>query len=116
MGALLGVLFSPVSPKICALMMAFGAGALLFAVTVELYGHALREVEQGRLGVLEMFTIIFGALVGAAFYLTTNQWLKEAFPEPEDDEEESPRKDSYPRLAVSTPILDYEASPLLKGE
>lgn len=61
--------------KQCGLMMAFGAGALLFAVTVELYGHALHEVESGHLGIGEMFTIIFGALCGGGFYLTINQWL-----------------------------------------
>merc|ERR1719329_238465 len=61
--------------RMCALMMAFGAGALLFAVTVELYGHALHQVDQGKLGLDEMFTIIFGALCGGAFYLTISQWL-----------------------------------------
>jgi len=75
-GAALGIIFSPVPPKFCALMMAFGAGALLFAVTVELYGHALMEVAHGRLGLVEMFTTIGGALIGAAFYLTINQWLE----------------------------------------
>jgi len=61
--------------KVCALMMAFGAGALLFAVATELYGHALHQVDVGGMGLDEMFTIIFGALVGGAFYLTVNQAL-----------------------------------------
>merc|ERR1719148_154351 len=61
--------------KGCGLMMAFGAGALLFAVATELYGHALHEVDTGHLGIDEMFTIIFGALCGGAFYLTINEWL-----------------------------------------
>jgi zinc transporter ZupT len=86
-GACLGILLSPVPPKLCALMMAFGAGALLFAVTVELYGHALREVEKGRLGLIEMFTTIFGALVGAAFYLVINHWLEEHFDKAEEEED-----------------------------
>lgn len=76
-GSWLGVFFSPVKDKTCALMMAFGAGALLFAVTVELYGHALHEVAAGRTGLGEMFTTICGALMGAAFYLTINQWLED---------------------------------------
>jgi hypothetical protein len=76
-GAALGIIFSPVKDKTCALMMAFGAGALLFAVTVELYGHALAEVQAGRLGLIEIFTTIFGALCGAAFYLSVNQWLEQ---------------------------------------
>jgi len=44
---------------------------------VELYGHALVEVAKGRLGLFEMFVTIFGALAGAAFYLTVNKWLEE---------------------------------------
>jgi len=77
LAAFLGVQFSPVKDKVCALMMAFGAGALLFAVTVELYGHALHQVASGDLGLHEMFTTIAGALCGGAFYLTVNQWLEE---------------------------------------
>lgn len=75
-GASLGIIFSPVKDTVCALMMAFGAGALLFAVTVELYGHALHQVAEGHLGLHEMFTTILGALCGGAFYLTINQWLE----------------------------------------
>jgi len=61
--------------KICALMMAFGAGALLFAVATELYGHALHQVDVGSMGLDAFFTIIFGAIIGGAFYLTANQFL-----------------------------------------
>jgi len=61
--------------KMGALMMAFGAGALLFAVATELYGHALHQVKVGHMTLDEMFTIIFGALLGGAFYLTVNQAL-----------------------------------------
>jgi hypothetical protein len=92
-------------------MMAFGAGALLFAVTVELYAHALREVEKGRMGVLDMFVIIFGALCGAAFYLTANQWLKEAFPEGEESARESEAIVS-PR---TNDAIANETTPLLKA-
>jgi len=74
-GAWLGVVLAPVKAETCALMMAFGAGALLFAVTVELYGHALAQVADGDLGLMEIFTTIFGAFIGCAFYLTINQWL-----------------------------------------
>lgn len=76
-GSAMGIYFSPVSDKVCAMMMAFGAGALLFAVTVELYGHALAELIAGRAGLIEMFTTIIGAIAGAAFYLWINRWLEE---------------------------------------
>jgi|Transcript_96364 hypothetical protein len=107
LGAGAGIYLAPVRPHTCALMMAFGAGALLFAVTVELYGHALREVEAGRQGLLEMFTIIFGALSGAAFYLTANQWLKDAFPEDEGEADDpmSSRSASARTTDEKTPLI-----------
>jgi len=76
LGAILGIMFTPVRDEVCAAWMALGAGALLFAVTVELYGHALRELELGRAGLLEMLSTVAGALVGAFFYLCVNRWLE----------------------------------------
>lgn len=75
-GAGLGILLSPVSDKITSMMMAFGAGALLFAVTVELYGHALAEVAAGNSGITEMLCTGFGALAGCWFYLFVNEKLQ----------------------------------------
>jgi zinc transporter ZupT len=109
-GAILGVLFSPVSPKICALMMAFGAGALLFAVTVELYGHALREVEKERLGLIEMFTTIFGALCGAAFYLVINKWLEDHFDQQEDAD------DAMSAAASTKTLSDFNDEDDVEGQ
>merc|ERR1719502_2423663 len=105
LAACLGIAFSPVRDKVCALMMAFGAGALLFAVTVELYGHALHEVSAGNLGLLEMFTTIFGALGGAAFYLTINQWLEEWL-----EQDEKPDARDSPREDVEAPPKDSSAA------
>lgn len=76
-GAVLGILLSPVQDLVCAAWVAFGAGALLFAVTVELYGHDLRELDNGRVGIHEMLAIIFGAFIGALFYLAVNRWLED---------------------------------------
>mmetsp|Transcript_48443 Transcript_48443/g.122254 ORF Transcript_48443/g.122254 Transcript_48443/m.122254 type:complete len:566 (+) Transcript_48443:138-1835(+) len=89
LGAALGIRLSPVDDRICAAMMAFGAGALLFAVTVELYGHALRELEMGAMGMVQLITTISFALLGALFYLDMNRKLEKMFDqEPAEDEEE----------------------------
>jgi len=103
-GACLGIYFSPVKDKVCALMMAFGAGALLFAVTVELYGHALHQVASGHLGLHEMFTTIICALLGGAFYLSINQWLDDYLcGDHEQDEEAAGEKE--PLNKSETPVM-----------
>jgi len=73
----MGIKLAPVSDKTCSMMMAFGAGALLFAVTVELFAHSLHHVKIGKIGLHEMFITIAGAFIGASFYLWINQWLED---------------------------------------
>jgi len=81
-GAWLGVKLSPVLDRDVAAMMAFGAGCLLFAVTVELYAHTLSELEHGRIGYREMAGQTGAAVVGAYFYVWTNRMLSDWFEEP----------------------------------
>merc|ERR1719499_374162 len=53
-------------------MLAFGAGLLLFAVTVEMYGEAVWEMQESelngmlRMPVLNIFCTIVFAFIGAA--------------------------------------------------
>jgi hypothetical protein len=77
-GAILGCRWAPVSDLSCSAMMSFGAGALLFAVTIELYAHALHQLRSGHiLFYTEMLVIILAAVTGAAFYLYINQMLED---------------------------------------
>jgi len=57
--------------------LAFGAGALLFAVTVELYGEALHELERDGFthGAVEICVLVFFAILGAWGYLLLNRWM-----------------------------------------
>merc|ERR1719214_536929 len=87
-GAYLGQWLSPVSDHIVAAIVAFGAGALLFAVTVELYGHALHEVAHGGLGYTEMCTTIGCALLGALLYLYLNKMMENWVEGDEGEEDE----------------------------
>jgi hypothetical protein len=75
-GAVLGVKMAPVKDTLCSAMMAFGAGALLFAVTVEIYGHVLHEVGIGHRQLYEIFATIMASLCGAMFYLQVNRWVE----------------------------------------
>jgi len=94
LGAILGILLAPVRDEVCAGWMAIGAGALLFAVTVELYGHALRELELRRAGLLELLATVAGALLGALFYLAVNRWLEENLVESLEENADGGSKDS----------------------
>jgi hypothetical protein len=78
LGAILGIFMSPVDPYFVALIIAFGAGCLLFAVTVELYGEQLMHLEQHRHkeGVMEVIICLIAALVGALAYISLNRWVE----------------------------------------
>lgn len=69
-GAVLGMVFAPVSAQTCGEFMAFGAGALIFAVTVAIFGHALDDYENGTLSdEFQDWVIVAAAIPGAYFYL-----------------------------------------------
>jgi zinc transporter ZupT len=57
--------------------MAFGAGSLLFAVTVELYGKQLRRLDNHGYvhHVLGMIITTVAAVLGGVLYTYTNRWL-----------------------------------------
>lgn len=74
-GAYIGVKLAPIDPAFCAALIALGSGALLFAVTVELYASLLDEIRHGHAHGLEIGASVGGALVGALFYLYTNRWI-----------------------------------------
>jgi hypothetical protein len=84
-GAAIGIMAHPVKDEVVSMLLAIGAGALLFAVTVELYGHALHEMKRGRMAFWsEMLFIILGALIGSWFYTVTNDWLEKRLNQPEE--------------------------------
>jgi len=78
-GAVFGVYFSDsASDEQLALLVAFGAGALLFAVTVELYGDAIQRLEfqnYGKTGTVEIAVTLIGAVLGSWMYIWICRWL-----------------------------------------
>ena len=71
-GALLGI-YLKVSRRVNSALLAFGAGALLFAITIELYGHAICEHENsGSDDKLPMILLAVGSLIGSALFSGTN--------------------------------------------
>ena len=63
LGAVIGLWTQP-SRKVTSALMAFGAGALLFALTIELFGHAL-HVASDHHGVIVDTWIITATMIGA---------------------------------------------------
>lgn len=76
-GALIGIAMSPVNPYIVANIIAFGAGCLMFAVTVELYGDQLMHLQLSDYHATEEIIIcLLSAFVGAILYILLNRWVE----------------------------------------
>ncbi len=74
LGALLGIWWRP-PQKINSAFMAFGAGALLFALTIELFGHTPHNVESH--GMFALFVTLGGALCGGLLFDLLNSILND---------------------------------------
>lgn len=75
-GAILGCVLPPFNPGTIALIIAFGAGSLVFAVTVELYGEALEELQERHAREITMMAwLVLGAVVGACIYIAITKWI-----------------------------------------
>jgi CRP-like cAMP-binding protein len=77
LGAALGLLFKP-SKRVTSAMMAFGGGALLFALTIELFGHALHAASDSHGAVIRPGLVLVtmgGAAVGGLLFEALNKAL-----------------------------------------
>ncbi|NNE67968.1 MAG: cyclic nucleotide-binding domain-containing protein [Pyrinomonadaceae bacterium] len=72
LGALLGVVLRP-GRKINSAFMAFGAGALLFALTIELFGESIHASSGSGIGIL--LAMMIGAVVGGLLFDALNHLL-----------------------------------------
>jgi zinc transporter ZupT len=102
LGAVVGLLLSPVEPLLVANIIAFGAGCLLFAVTVELYGEQLLHIEKHdhKEGLLEMALCLGAAVVGSCLYIALNRWVEGMEGGPEEGQK---------------PPVEAETRPVRKG-
>ena len=72
LGAVLGLWLRP-RRRLGSALTAFGAGALLFALTIELFGHVPHHVEHH--GVTAYLATLFGAVSGGVVFDVLNQFL-----------------------------------------
>ena len=76
LGAWLGINFS-FAQEVRAAMMAFGAGALLFASALELFGEALHHASSSNEGVGPLYVMVASALFGGAFFEFVNSIVED---------------------------------------
>jgi CRP-like cAMP-binding protein len=72
-GAFMGTWLKP-PHKVTSSLMAFGGGALLFALTIELFAHSLHQSHEGHDKWIVSATII-GAILGGLIFESFNQFL-----------------------------------------
>jgi len=82
-GAALGLLLSPVPTRLVALCMAFGSGALVYAVATDLFGEAIRDLQEADKGSKKFQVAGFvllaetvSGVLGALLYLGLNRLLE----------------------------------------
>ncbi|MBW1803809.1 MAG: cyclic nucleotide-binding domain-containing protein, partial [Deltaproteobacteria bacterium] len=73
LGAIIGLWSSP-SRKITSALMAFGGGALLFALTIELFAHSLHRSHEGH-DIRIILATMIGAILGGLLFTFLNQFL-----------------------------------------
>ena len=73
LGAVIGLWTNP-ARKITSALMAFGAGALLFALTIELFAHSLHRSHEGH-DVWIILATMIGAILGGLIFEFLNQFL-----------------------------------------
>jgi CRP-like cAMP-binding protein len=72
-GAVIGIWSKP-SQKVTSSLMAFGGGALLFALTIELFAHSLHLSHEGHDKIIIISTM-FGAIAGGLIFEILNRIL-----------------------------------------
>jgi zinc transporter ZupT len=75
LGATVGLLASPISQRTVAACMAFGAGALIFAIAIELYGEAVTDLRLGNQGRFELIGLALSTVVGALIYTAIDRFI-----------------------------------------
>jgi hypothetical protein len=74
-GATVGLLAAPISQTTVAACMAFGAGALIFAIAIELYGSSVSEMRSGEAARYELALQSVATIIGAVVYVAMDHFL-----------------------------------------
>lgn len=105
-GAMLGVKLQPADTTI-ARWIAIGAGALIFAVAVELYGHSIHSFSAGHTELGPMMVLLAMSLFGSYLFTYIARMYEEEGEEDsdeEEDEEKTPRSPDASFAATTEPL------------
>lgn len=67
-GSTIAILWPP-GQRVCSVLLAFGSGSLLEALSIELFGHVLHATDDKRV----IYSLIAGALVGCLIFVLLNK-------------------------------------------
>jgi len=111
-GAMLGVKLKPHDNTI-ARWIAVGAGALLFAVSVELYGHSIHSFSAGHTELVPMIILLVMSLFGS-YLFTYLAKMHEEEDSDSDEEEDEERADS--KASVNKRFVGLRTSKTIHGK
>jgi len=97
-GAMIGLKLRPAHTTV-AQWIAVGAGALLFAVSVELYGHAIHSYHAGHMEQIPMIILLVMSLIGS-FGFT---WITKAISGEEDDSDSEEEEEVHCAAPAAAP-------------
>jgi len=77
LGAMIGIYCAPISNRVNSIILAFGAGSLMFAVAVQMYGKTIEDFEHDPSWpkATEAWTTIIAGSAGALFFVCVDKWL-----------------------------------------
>lgn len=102
LGATIGITIH-IPTKLLVSLMSFGAGALLFALSIELFGGAMQEMAEGKIGKAEVICSMTSAVAGALSFIVMNRFLGEHEVNGGEDTAEQ-----MPAEAVHVPLYDMQ--------
>ncbi|KAF4670776.1 hypothetical protein FOZ61_008792 [Perkinsus olseni] len=66
-------IFWPPGQRVSSILLAFGSGSLLEALSIELFGHVLHATDDNRV----VYSLIAGALIGCLIFVLLNKMLND---------------------------------------
>jgi len=118
LGSLIGIYVPErfLTETVITCLMSFGGGALIFALSIELFGKSIQEHDEGAISAGVVYASMVSAIFGALFFITMNTWMEGHGEGPEEQEHSGvgeskyaadPRAEDSPRVQPTDTDSDY---------